>query len=376
MDRLSTSLSLIQRSVDTHPTASGYHHLAIMLSRPGPSNDLPKAIECARLAVELDYSEVRHWHLLGLLEAAVGDWKKARSVLDVGAAIGEADLAPSEGDAANGGGDSEANGVVQARDFAHEGLPPTNGDVDAAESDSSSEVVVPRRTYLLEEDATEIPPASMLLLPAPDHPPPSHQELFEHALQLRMTQLALAEYIEGAEGVGDNWTEVFAWFAGKKGTDAEKGALERMTPDFASLLTCLVGKSTPHSSLRQAPVQAQPQARHSVDIASAEKPTPLAPMPIMVTPATPAEGAYDGPPRSASMDSSRSSLDESVTEKGHSSSAGKKVQRMVKNSVHKGQTSITTISRKIGHGVKRQGSLGLRSTASAPGTSIVYSRST
>ena len=48
-------------------------------------------------------------------------------------------------------------------------------------------------------------------------------------------------------------------------------------------------------------------------------------------------------------------------------SAGKKVQKMLKNRVHKEQQRISTIGRKIGHGVGRQrGGLTLRRTTSAP----------
>lgn len=225
MNRITTAISALERSVTANSTASAHHHLAILLSRPGPSHDLIKAIEHARAAVELEHAEIRHWHLLGLLEAATGDWKKARSVLEVGAALGDAALASADGatETANGHGNGAADGV-QVRDYAVEGLPPTSDDTGGgAESDSSEEVVVPRRTYLLDDEVSELPLAAQLLTPAPDHPPPSHQELFEHALQLRMTQLALAEYVEGVEGVGDHWTEVFGWFAERKGTEVDKG---------------------------------------------------------------------------------------------------------------------------------------------------------
>lgn len=46
---------------------------------------------------------------------------------------------------------------------------------------------------------------------------------------------------------------------------------------------------------------------------------------------------------------------------------GKRVQRMLKNQVHKQQARINTISRKIGHGVSK-GSIGLHRSSSAPGS--------
>lgn len=43
----------------------------------------------ARAAVEDDADEIRHWHLLGLLLSANGEWEKAASVLEVGAELDE-----------------------------------------------------------------------------------------------------------------------------------------------------------------------------------------------------------------------------------------------------------------------------------------------
>ena len=74
--------------------------------------------------------------------------------------------------------------------------------------------------------------------------------------------------------------------------------------------------------------------------------------PITVTPPTPAD-----PERRFPL-LKRSSTD-------HDSSTGKKVHQMFKNRVHKGQEKISTISRKIGHGVVRNGNL--KRTNSAPG---------
>jgi hypothetical protein len=77
--------------------------------------------------------------------------------------------------------------------------------------------------------------------------------------------------------------------------------------------------------------------------------------PITVTPPTPADFERRFP---LSPLLRRSSTD-------RDSSTGKKVQQMLKNHVHKGQEKISTISRKIGHGVVRNGSL--KRTNSAPG---------
>ena len=76
----------------------------------------------------------------------------------------------------------------------------------------------------------------------------------------------------------------------------------------------------------------------------------------------------------------RSSLLRSMSDKGHekpnlkrSSSMGrdttksKRVQRMLKHQVHLSQARISTISRKIGNGVVRNGSVSMRRARSAPG---------
>src|ERR1700722_1046855 len=87
--------------------------------------------------------------------------------------------------------------------------------------------------------------------------------------------------------------------------------------------------------------------------------------PIHVTPATPDEGTrhihtiYVPSEELAPIEEQLSP----TTEKDASKS--KKVQQMLKNRVHKGHARISTISKKIGHGVARTGSL--RRSNSAPG---------
>jgi hypothetical protein len=224
MDRLTACASFLQRSIEAHPTPSAYHHLAIALSRPGPSHDLANAIECARSAVEGDASDVRHWHLLGLLEAADGEWKKARSVLEVGSGITDASFATEEELALDEGAAVEG---IQARDFAVEGQAVKSDDEEQKSlNNNMNQLVIPNGKVeqivpLLEPGSNRLPRASSLFLPPPDYPVPPRRELFAYALQLRMSLLALSESVEGAEGVGDYWREVFAWYASRKVPDDE-----------------------------------------------------------------------------------------------------------------------------------------------------------
>jgi len=128
---------------------------------------------------------------------ATDDWKKAKAVLEYGAGISEEragdEVLPQT---PNSDAPGTPNGKI-------EGLPPMD-------------VPLMPPVTLLSRDATGIPTAASLLKPIPDHPPPSHWELFEQALQLRMTQLALVEHVEGAEGAAEKWLEVFSWVATQK----------------------------------------------------------------------------------------------------------------------------------------------------------------
>ena len=195
--RLSESLRLCALAVETFPSAPAYYHLALTLSRAGPSRNIPLAIEHARSAVELGSREIRYWHLLGLLLVAMDDWKKAKAVLEYGAGISE------------GGASDE--GLPQTPNSDAPGTP--NGKIDGL---PPADIPFMSPATLLDRDATGIPTAASLLKPPPDHPPPSHRELFEHALQLRMTQLALIEHVEGPEGAAEKWLEVFSWVASQR----------------------------------------------------------------------------------------------------------------------------------------------------------------
>lgn len=192
-NKLSESLRLCKDSVEANPTASGHYHLALAFAHAGPERDIGQATENARTALEQDSTEIRHWHLLGILLAATDEWKKAKGVLDYGAAIGENKISDDN----EGAGDS---GTL------HDAVNDSSATIDGLPTASSSP-----HLPLLARDSLQIPEAFTLLQPLPDHPPPSRRELFEESLQLRMTQLALSEYVEGPEGAVEKWLEVFQW---------------------------------------------------------------------------------------------------------------------------------------------------------------------
>lgn len=82
------------------------------------------------------------------------------------------------------------------------------------------------------------------------------------------------------------------------------------------------------------------------------------PPPITITPAVPDPNHPTSEKRSTSID--------------QESSKGKKVQQMLKTQVHKSRAGISTISKKIGHGMVRNSNSSLRRTTSAPGSSLVF----
>ncbi|KZT66935.1 TPR-like protein [Daedalea quercina L-15889] len=375
--RLSDSLALLQAAADSHSTPSVHHHLALAYSRPGPTLNLQKAISSARLAVEGEPSEIRHWHLLGLLLTATGDWRAAQGVFEIGAGVGEVDLA-EEGSGA--GDDTEldtANGVV-VHDYATQSQVPRingNGNADPLTNDDSPRQASPSASLpvtLLDRNAQSIPESATLLRPIGDRPPPSRNEAFEHALQLRMSQLTLAEYVEGPEGAGDRWVEVFYWFSERRelGIDDRRLSIDsRADTEVRSTVpstekTAIAPSSSGRKSLH---------LRASID--TEKIPMQDTPIPITVTPASP------GIPPSSNDD--HSTTEENIHERRSSSfddpnrdmSRGKKVREAVKRNVHKGQAGITKNLKKIGHNVGKHGGGHPKRSNSAPDLHAVLGHS-
>jgi hypothetical protein len=382
--RLAHALAQFAASIEASPTPSAYYHLAIALARPGPQQDLDKAIASASSAVEGASADIRFWHLLGLLLTADGRWTKARGVFEIAAGIGEKGGHESDDDGneqATQLGAANSSGVngVQVQDFGAAGSEDDGanrlGHVESLGAGGQTQLV-----FLLEKDRSAIPPSATLLQPIPDYPTPSRQDMFEHAMQLRMTQLALAEFVEGAEGAGLRWLEMFAWVAERKGVVAEQrqfsGRNSAMQDNGLSPLTDSARSSIDtvrvSEDIRQLSeyIQASVQALESGPVA-----TPLSekqdlnnhatvngvhggtkPPPITVTPAVPDLNSHGLEKRSTSID--------------QESSKGKKVQQMLKSRVHKSRARVSTISKKIGHGMAKNHNASLRRTTSAPGQSL------
>ncbi|KAF8066830.1 hypothetical protein FPV67DRAFT_1768536 [Lyophyllum atratum] len=379
---------------ETAPDPAALYHLALSFARPGPTHDLEQAILHAGRAVEGDPKEVRYWHLFGLLLAAAEKWSEAGEILDRGAEVGgesvEGDGNVNGAEEVGGGSDGDTlqvpgsgsnlngTGEVRERDFGGTGKvrnvdPDVDGSTESTDTlpRSNSQLngnqcggIPPPPTASASASSSgrgpilsdmRIPPPAFLLAPAQDHPLPSKQERFEHALQLRMTQGVLAEVVDGAEGAEEKWLEVFSWVAERRAAgageptpgpsvDSGRPSTER-APSFV-VSPPLRETASPSPELHtSAPVST---VEHS------EKQQTLSPMliPITISPATPDS---EHPPRTRGKRDGAARKRSSSTDRDTSKS--KKVQQMLKNRVHMGQVRITTISRKIGNGVVRTGSL-------------------
>lgn len=374
--RIALARDQFLKSIGTYPTPAAHHHLALALALPGPSRNLEDAISFARAAVESAAHEIRHWHLLGLLLTAEEQWEKAQSIMEIAANIG-VDPGPTESrdETTIQNGETTTttttlNGI-KVRDFELERTP------------VRSSATSPDLTPLLDHDARSIPPSDTLLQPLPDHPVPSSRDSFEYALQLRLTQMALTEHVEGPEGAEAKWVAVYGWIAERKASvaDTSRESLSLSLSRLSYAGIHLTVRTTERSSMDTSSKSAGTHLTSSVLVEMPQESqvekgrgqgrsgplglsivtTDVGP-PITITPATPADGEFRTSLNGVKVKRSGS------MERDHS--AGKKMQQMLKDRVHKGQEKISTISKKIGHGVVRSGGLHIRRASSAPGERI------
>lgn len=210
--RMQSALDHFQSAVqlDTE-SADVYFHLAMALLHVGPARDIDGAVEAAKHAVELEPTEVRYWHLLGLALSANGENMQAREVLIIGEGMEQT-------------GDSDTLAEATGTD-----TPDVNSDV-RIESPSVVDSLLP-------VSAKGVPVPTTMLLPLPDHPTPSKHERFEHALQLRMTLMTLVELMDGGDSAAQKWVDAFAWFAERGGWVVHQDET-RMHTSIFFMLTC------------------------------------------------------------------------------------------------------------------------------------------
>ncbi|KAG6840608.1 hypothetical protein C0991_005556 [Blastosporella zonata] len=203
-----------------------------------------------------------------------------------------------------------------------------------------------------------------ILAPTQDHPPLSKEDLFEYALQLRMTQGVLAEVIDGAEGAEEKWLEVFSWVAAQRtaptiGMSTPRASVDGGRPMTEKAPSFVIASPTDETTLLY-PTQTPSFTNLN------EKRESLHPIPITVSLAAPESEDGDGKQHNHLRKRS-SSIDRDT-------SKSKKVQQMLKHRVHQGRERVSTISRKIGNGVVRTGSL--KRSNSTPADSWLMSAAT
>ncbi|TFK98375.1 hypothetical protein BDV98DRAFT_606935 [Pterulicium gracile] len=421
------SQSLQQRQISLSLSSSAHFHLSLSFARPGPTQDMAQAIIHAGRALVGDQQNIRYWHLLGLLLAATESWEEAREALEQGAKIGEDDQYLVGGQRDSSGlptpedtappstltvGVNGANGSGTTRTIP-EGLPRSHAQTDGhqpmtilpplhhspsrALTTSSATTAASRRSSLV--------PSHTLLGPLPDHPPPTKQENLEHALQLRMTQMALSEYTDGAEAAEALGVQVFLWAGRKRGTNTTSApgsvrhdqprssigsrpftdisAQGNDVPSASRSMEHLPAADAPSLALPQSepPHQALRPGHEDANENVPEKISHISPPNIKITPTTPVQEVFQQPLGLASLHEEkqrdRASLNgasAAVSEKdgadpshspvnsqSHDLSRSKKVQQLLKSQVHKGHETI----RKIGSGVARTGG-SLRRSNSTP----------
>ncbi|KAJ7235094.1 hypothetical protein B0H12DRAFT_1238874 [Mycena haematopus] len=352
--RLANAHEWFVKAVAMHPTPSGHFHLALSFARPGPAYDLEQATFNAGLAVEGDLKEIRYWHLTGLLLAASEQWKAAEEILERGAGIGE----PVQED----GLANSNNPDLLTDGRAIDGLPAADSPHPILKR-ASIPPPPPAPVFLLDTPERGIPHGEDLLLPVADHPAPSRQQLFEYSLQLRMTQVALIEYVEGAEGAEGKWLEVFSWIAERRGLAAAASESGRHSTSMNNLkspseLVLSVSRSS-HDKGSSEPAHQQPPAS-TVPPDDNESLTLPLPIPITISPATPDEVSrnFSTDHKEETERISEEKVNGPMNGRGRSlsidrdtSKKSKKMQQMLKDRVNKGQAQISTISKRIGSGV-------------------------
>ncbi|KAG9088376.1 hypothetical protein FS749_002215, partial [Ceratobasidium sp. UAMH 11750] len=204
----STALKHLLESATLDPTsADTFYHLAFIQAEARATSD---AVLSARQAVERAPRDVRGWHLLGLLLTAMEDWAGAKVVIGIGIANAEelkADPQGEEGTGRQGSAAAADDGVV-AKDFG----------VGTVRSSSpqgirSSELSPPHHAPSI-VPSNGILPASrslhVLFNRIDPDASPSRMRAFAAATQIRLTEMAIVEKIEGPGGAAGMWPAVFA----------------------------------------------------------------------------------------------------------------------------------------------------------------------
>jgi hypothetical protein len=220
-----------------------------------------------------------------------------------------------------------------------------------------------------------------LLRPLPEHPVSSKDEEFEDVLQLRITQVALSELVDGPETASAKWVELFSWYSQRStpGIERKRDAILPLPcvvdirPDG---LSSMIHSSETRQQETDTPIPTLTLTRSISPVS--EQPA----IPINLTPPTPesdggpADLVSQERPAQAATELENGTATVSGKEKGSGKDKElgkekgphrrKKATELLKERVVKGQAHINTISRRIGKTSK----IGLHRSNSAPGIPV------
>ncbi|KIY66738.1 hypothetical protein CYLTODRAFT_423141 [Cylindrobasidium torrendii FP15055 ss-10] len=183
--KLATAHGLFLDAVDLDDSSWIAHwYLSVSYARYAPDPCLDAAQVHAAKAVDLEPKDVRCWHLLALVSAAKEDWPAASVALDMGQNLGEIEDQPED---------------LHFKPTFSFGTLPT--------------AMTPVGSALRDVDRTS--------------------NAFLDALQIRMSQVALAERIHGTESAVELLPDVFSWAAKhkrKEQASSENGPPEIVLP--------------------------------------------------------------------------------------------------------------------------------------------------
>ncbi|KAF5368047.1 hypothetical protein D9758_004500 [Tetrapyrgos nigripes] len=457
---LSRAHSLFRQSIETHPTSGAHYHLALSYAykhayhSPGPTDGvgagvavngttathingnghahahsighadfnadtaaedsfLDSALLHVAHATELNPQEIRYWHLLGLLCAKLEKWDAAVGALDMGRSVGLGGDQTRDDDefTEESEGASSVEGLPAGNDASH-ALFKAQASKEAKElqdkeKDKESAPPPPiEPLYILNSNpqssttsgnSSTIPPASGLLQPSSAIGQPQRYEAFEQALQLRMSEVTVTEYVEGVEVATDRLREVFEWVAERKGLGPGNGAESQARASFdgtrsGSGIMRLKSPSelrlgsqsghghendTEHGDEKVAVASDSsfadgepnpPRGRPSLQLTARQDSgrsdgtlKPPIPIPITISPATPEANT---PKTNGNGEEEKDPMQSPTLLETRDASKPKKMQQklksqvgQVKSQVQKSGVRISTISKKIGHGVVRNGGL-------------------
>ncbi|KAJ3914740.1 hypothetical protein F5877DRAFT_82493 [Lentinula edodes] len=344
---------LFLRSVDTFLTASAHYHIALSYVRYIPSTSCPssednyednynqhsevlceqnleKAILHVATAAESKPSQIRYWYLIGLLSATMEQWEAAQSALEKGAALGEVlDVAQNVQNLTDTQSTTRLSVPSQGTAKVNDHSPPPNDeDVPLVSAFGLNTTGLSQTQSLL--------PSSELLQVVADHPELSKHVKFEYVLQLRKTQVAMIDESRKRKVLAEiRLMPAFQLIWRVKGIHDAAAEQSQDQLSLANISSTELQPATPimispaisdcrrYLANRQNPLDVKKKKRNEIE----------------------------------SDNVSDSHLRISAHIHDRDASKSREMQQKLKSQVDKGSARISTISKKIGQGVVKNGSL-------------------